>query len=100
MLPPNNNITLPPGPQPSAPPFDPPPFVQPSQRLPSPPRPPPISYVTPPPPPPITSQEVDLTPSVIAKAQKHCRFAISALDYEDAEQARRELRAALSILGG
>jgi vacuolar protein sorting-associated protein VTA1 len=42
---------------------------------------------------------VELTPSVIAKAQKHCRFAISALDYEDAEQARKELRMALALLG-
>ncbi|KAG5647768.1 hypothetical protein DXG03_008491 [Asterophora parasitica] len=42
----------------------------------------------------------ELTPSLIAKAQKHSRFAISALDYEDAETARRELRAALAILGG
>ncbi|KAJ3846149.1 Vta1 like-domain-containing protein [Lentinula lateritia] len=51
-------------------------------------------------PPPIVSQEVELTPAVVAKAQKHCRFAISALDYEDVEQAKKELRAALSALGG
>jgi len=44
--------------------------------------------------------EFELSPSVIAKAQKHCRFAISALDYEDAAQARKELRAALAVLGG
>jgi vacuolar protein sorting-associated protein VTA1 len=44
--------------------------------------------------------EVELTPGLIAKAQKHCRFAISSLDYEDAEQARKELRAALALLGG
>lgn len=50
-------------------------------------------------PPPIVSQEVELTPAVVAKAQKHCRFAISALDYEDAEQAKKELRAALTALG-
>ncbi|KAF7971699.1 hypothetical protein HWV62_20158 [Athelia sp. TMB] len=62
---------------------------------------PPLSYATadnggysPPSTPP------ELTPQVIAKAQKHCRFAISALDYEDAEQARKELRAALAVLGG
>jgi vacuolar protein sorting-associated protein VTA1 len=42
----------------------------------------------------------DLTPQLIAKAQKHCRFAISALDYEDADQARKELRAALAVLEG
>ncbi|KAJ4485815.1 DUF605-domain-containing protein [Lentinula aciculospora] len=49
---------------------------------------------------PIISGDVELTPAVVAKAQKHCRFAISALDYEDAEQARKELRAALATLGG
>jgi vacuolar protein sorting-associated protein VTA1 len=43
---------------------------------------------------------VELTPALIVKAQKHCRFAISSLDYEDAEQARKELRAALALLGG
>ncbi|KAF7436508.1 hypothetical protein PC9H_003341 [Pleurotus ostreatus] len=48
---------------------------------------------------PIPPDPVVLTPSVIAKAQKHCRFAISALDYEDAAQARKELRTALAILG-
>jgi vacuolar protein sorting-associated protein VTA1 len=44
--------------------------------------------------------ELELSPNIIAKAQKHCRFAISALDYEDATQARKELRAALAVLGG
>jgi vacuolar protein sorting-associated protein VTA1 len=43
---------------------------------------------------------VELSPSIIAKVQKHCRFAISALDYEDATQARKELRAALAVLDG
>lgn len=47
-----------------------------------------------------TAVPVELTPQVIARAQKHCRFAISALDYEDAEQARKELRAALKMLEG
>lgn len=50
------------------------------------------------PPPPIPAFE--LTPSTITKAQKHCRFAISSLDYEDVEQARKELRMALGLLGG
>ncbi|KAI0045200.1 DUF605-domain-containing protein [Auriscalpium vulgare] len=54
----------------------------------------PISHV------PIPDPEPPLTQQMIAKAQKHCRFAISALDYEDAEHARKELRAALEILGG
>ncbi|KAI0095044.1 Vta1 like-domain-containing protein [Irpex rosettiformis] len=47
-----------------------------------------------------TQTPEDLTPQVIARVQKHCKFAISALDYEDAEQARKELRAALGMLGG
>ncbi|THG97724.1 hypothetical protein EW026_g4329 [Hermanssonia centrifuga] len=48
-----------------------------------------------------TLQDVeDLTPAKISRVQKHCRYAISALDYEDAEQARKELRAALTLLGG
>ena len=62
-----------------------------------------VPYVpVPPPPPPLVgiSPPPELTPGLIAKAQKHCRFAISALDYEDAEQARKELRSALAILGG
>ena len=53
-------------------------------------------------PPPVTVREdsFELTPNIVAKTQKHCRFAISALDYEDVEQARKELRAALALLGG
>jgi vacuolar protein sorting-associated protein VTA1 len=57
-------------------------------------------YPSAPPQSPPLSPPPDLTPQLIAKAQKHCRFAISALDYEDAEQARKELRAALAVLGG
>ena len=49
---------------------------------------------------PVAPVSVELTPLVIAKTQKHCRFAISALDYDDAETARKELRAALALLGG
>ncbi|EKM48512.1 uncharacterized protein PHACADRAFT_132349 [Phanerochaete carnosa HHB-10118-sp] len=93
---------LPPG-FPSAPP-PPPPFV-PSHS---------ISF--PPPPLPILSQQPahipqtaeatitpaaeELTPLVVARIQKHCKFAISALDYEDPDTARKELRAALRMLGG
>jgi vacuolar protein sorting-associated protein VTA1 len=60
------------------------------------------SRAPPPPPPPVPVQEdpVELTPGIITKAQKHCRFAISALNYDDAEQAKKELRAALTLLGG
>lgn len=111
---------LPPGfvpspvqPPPPSLPSGPPPIVQP------PPPPLPIlSYLTQPqpqshipaaviPPPGVLSMDAtvtqtpeDLTPQVIARVQKHCKFAISALDYEDAEQARKELRAALRMLGG
>jgi vacuolar protein sorting-associated protein VTA1 len=56
-------------------------------------------YASPLVPPSPPSPPPDLTPQLIAKAQKHCRFAISALDYEDAAQARKELRAALAVLG-
>ncbi|KAF9056102.1 Vta1 like-domain-containing protein [Panaeolus papilionaceus] len=44
------------------------------------------------------SVPIELTPALITKVQRHCRFAISSLDYEDAEQARKELRAALALL--
>ena len=56
----------------------------------------------PPPPPPVPVREdpVELTPGIITKAQKHCRFAISALNYDDVVQAKKELRAALTLLGG
>jgi vacuolar protein sorting-associated protein VTA1 len=78
---------------PSAPPLPPQPPVMPPQV--------PVYFIRPPSPP---AQERDiepeLTPEVIAKAQKHARFAISALDYEDVEQSRKELRTALAILGG
>jgi vacuolar protein sorting-associated protein VTA1 len=85
------------GPYASAPPLPPPPSAPytPYIQIPRQPLPPP-----PPPPPPETSAPPELTPGLIAKTQKHCRFAISALDYEDVEQARKELRAALAILGG
>jgi vacuolar protein sorting-associated protein VTA1 len=49
---------------------------------------------------PADTSTIELTPSMIAKVQRHCRFAISSLDYEDAEQAKKELRTALSLLGG
>ncbi|KAG1864745.1 Vta1 like-domain-containing protein [Suillus subalutaceus] len=70
----------------------PPPSSPPRMALP-PPAPAPV-------PAPLPLNDSQLTPTIIAKAQKHCRFAISSLDYEDAEQARKELRAALALLGG
>lgn len=78
---------------PSAPPLPPQPPVMPPQV--------PVYFIRPPSPPAQERDiETELTPAVIAKAQKHARFAISALDYEDVEQSRKELRTALAILGG
>ena len=55
----------------------------------------------PPPPPPVApAPPPQLTPKQIAQAQKHCRYAISALDYEDFERARQDLLDALKIIGG
>ncbi|KAH6916995.1 Vta1 like-domain-containing protein [Coprinopsis sp. MPI-PUGE-AT-0042] len=81
-----------------------PPTRNPTSHIPS--QPPPANssrYQThQPPPPPVSAGPVtvELTPALIAKAQKHCKFAISSLDYEDAAQAKKELRAALALLGG
>lgn len=90
---------------PSAPPFEASPSFQTSPSHVVPPLPPPpvpvqsyqsrSSPSAPPPPPP-----ADLTPQQIARAQKHCKFAISALDYEDFTQARKELLDALRLIGG
>lgn len=51
--------------------------------------------------PPISSLPVveTLDPSVIAKIQKHAKWAISALNYDDLVTARKELKAALQLLG-
>lgn len=101
--PPISSHELPPGFVPSSPvppPMIPPPpmptiFAPSSPPRMAPPPPAPASV-----PAPLPLNEFQLTPTTIAKAQKHCRFAISSLDYEDAEQARKELRAALALLGG
>lgn len=44
-------------------------------------------------------QQVAIDDMAIAKAQKHAKWAISALNFEDADTAIRELRAALKTLG-
>ncbi|SCV71069.1 BQ2448_3831 [Microbotryum intermedium] len=41
-----------------------------------------------------------LDPMTITQIQKHAKWAISALNYEDVETARKELRIALGMLGG
>ena len=42
---------------------------------------------------------VQLTRKQVDQAQKHAKWAISALDYDDYDTARQELRKALSMLG-
>lgn len=42
----------------------------------------------------------NIDPMVISAAQKHAKWAISALNYEDLETAKVELRKALSLIGG
>ena len=49
--------------------------------------------------PPTKSSQLNTDDVAIAKAQKHARWAISALNFEDAETAVRELRDALKTLG-
>ncbi|GAA5865482.1 hypothetical protein JCM3774_005654 [Rhodotorula dairenensis] len=39
-------------------------------------------------------------PVTVAQVQKHAKWAISALNYDDFETARKELRLALAMLGG
>ncbi len=108
---PGHGVQIPPS-APSLPPLPPPveynfhESQSPSYRAPPPqvpysPIPPPIRAIHPVPEAATITQAppVELTPQVIARIQKHCKFAISALDYEDAAQARKELRAALKMLG-
>ena len=64
---------------------------------------PPQQHITPPAPVPAPAQintgKLNTDDVAIAKAQKHARWAISALNFEDAETAVRELRDALKTLG-
>ena len=50
-------------------------------------------------PPPVQNTQLIIDDMAIAKAQKHARWAISALNFEDADTAVKELRAALKTLG-
>ncbi|KAL8766946.1 MAG: hypothetical protein Q9209_006427 [Squamulea sp. 1 TL-2023] len=87
-------------------PFQAPGYPQPSapSRLPQP-NPAPLRQTAPPPLPPFYSQQpINAPPAVvdeeaIAKAQKHARWAISALNFEDVNTAVKELRGALESLG-
>ncbi|BGP31168.1 hypothetical protein JCM10296v2_002932 [Rhodotorula toruloides] len=76
-------------PQPSLPAFNPTPSsVNAPPRIPDPPA------------PVVEARRDDFDPMTIASVQKHARWAISALNYEDVETARKELRLALAMLGG
>ena len=66
----------------------------------------PASLPSPPPPPTISTANANANTNVplsdenIASSQKHARWAISALNFEDVPTAIRELRAALDVLEG
>jgi vacuolar protein sorting-associated protein VTA1 len=49
---------------------------------------------------PVPSAPVALTRKQTEQIQKHARWAISALDYDDVETAKSELRKGLAMLGG
>ncbi|KAL3418053.1 hypothetical protein PVAG01_11063 [Phlyctema vagabunda] len=74
-------------------PYFPPPPTQPAYIPPTVPTSAPIATPKP------TQRTLNTDDVAIAKAQKHARWAISALNFEDAETAVKELRAALETLG-
>lgn len=74
------------------------PLVVPSAPL-LPSAPPPSANPQPPPTAPPAYPET-LDPKSLERCQKHARWAISALDYEDLETARKELRLALDLVEG
>lgn len=78
----------------SPPPPPPPALLPPKKATPPAPAPPP-----PPPPPPAASSSEPPSLAQIEKIQKHAKWAISALNYEDVDTARKELREALRLLG-
>ena len=78
-------------------------FEQISHPPPSPPiltQPQPAPVISPPPTGPSASPPAQLTPKEIAQVQKHCRYAITALDYEDFERAKQDLLDALKMMEG
>lgn len=86
-----------PPPQAPAPIQPPPPQIQ--RVVPAPVQPQPTASIFAPPPGQSSKQQYITDDVAIAKAQKHARWAISALNFEDAETAVRELRFALETLG-
>lgn len=53
-----------------------------------------------PPPATVETKMDNFDPVTVAQVQKHAKWAISALNYDDFETARKELRLALAMLGG
>lgn len=87
-----------PAPPPAAPRSFPPPIMQqPGTQV-------PIAAPTQPSPaasfhlPEATGGSVPLTPDMVAKAQKYCKWAVSALDYDDSKTAINNLQKALTLL--
>jgi len=89
-----SDVRLPPGAQPVLPP-GPKPVPRPRQNLPqdSHPEEPPESFHTP-----VAASGIQLGPAEIAKAQKLCKFASSALEYEDVQGAIEYLSQATKLL--
>ncbi|XP_050710665.1 vacuolar protein sorting-associated protein VTA1 homolog [Eriocheir sinensis] len=87
-----------PPPPPTAPrtSYPPPPQVQPPAHVPAaaPARPPAAAFQMPE----ATGGSVPLTPDMVAKAQKYCKWAVSALDYDDSQTAIGNLQKALTLL--
>lgn len=86
---------------PSAPPILPP--VVPTYQAPPPPPAAPryVAPTAPAPTPTAPPAAIDsYDPIIVAKIQKHAKWAVSALNYDDYETARKELRLALAMLGG
>ncbi|KAG0712192.1 Vacuolar protein sorting-associated protein VTA1 [Chionoecetes opilio] len=46
----------------------------------------------------VSGGSVPLTPDMVTKAQKYCKFAVSALDYDDSQTAINNLQKALTLL--
>jgi vacuolar protein sorting-associated protein VTA1 len=82
-------------PQPPSFPSPPPAVVSPPRKAAPAPAPPPPT----PPPAPAADSGEPLSLAQIEKIQKHAKWAISALNYEDVDTARSELREALRLLG-
>lgn len=90
-----------PSPQPPQQPYHMPQTTAPSQQYSSAPRPNPYAQPAAPPPPAVSSSQGPFRDDEesIRQAQKHAKWAISALNFDDAATAVKELRIALQALG-